>query len=78
MPRFFSQNDADMDKMLHGAITKTSHEDIAILEAQQEAVVERSLDYRTIATAADAGPTRARGIVQRLMREEQVAVGQKT
>jgi len=76
MPRFFSQNDPDMDVSLHGAVTKTFHEDVAMLEAQQEALLERSLDYRTIATVADAGPTRAHGIVNRLMREEAAAAAQ--
>jgi phenylpropionate dioxygenase-like ring-hydroxylating dioxygenase large terminal subunit len=73
LPRFFSQGDPEMDKMLHGAIIKTFNEDFEMLEAQQELLKDRSLDHRTIATAADAGPTRARGIVQRLMREEEAA-----
>ena len=76
MPRFFSQNDPDMDAMLHGAVTKTFHEDVWILEAQQQALIDRSLDYRTIATEADAGPTRARGIINRLIREEQAKAAQ--
>ena len=52
------------------AVVKTFTEDIEMLEAQQKLTADRSLDYRTIATPADAGPTRARGIVLRLLREE--------
>ena len=41
-----------------------------MLEAQQLVVDERSLDERSLLTMADAGPTRARGIIARLLREE--------
>lgn len=70
LPRHFSYGDADMDAMLEAQILRTFGEDQAMLEAQQRCLEERSLDTRTLATKPDAGPSRARGIVARKLRDE--------
>jgi len=71
LPRRFAQEDRAMDAMLDAAIVKTFNEDRAMLEAQQRVLEEHSLDERTLLTQADAGPSRARSVVARLLREEQ-------
>ena len=73
MPRQFLIEDREMDAMLEANIERTFNEDKAMIEAQQLALDERSLDERSLLTVADAGPTRARGIIGRLLREEKVA-----
>jgi len=70
MPRQFLIEDREMDEMLEAAIVRTFNEDKAMIEAQQLVLDERSLDERSLLTVADAGPTRARGIIGRLMREQ--------
>ena len=70
LPRQFLQDDREVDRMLDTAIVKTFNEDRAMLEAQQLVLAERALDTRTLATHADAGPSRARSIIARLMRDE--------
>ena len=59
--------------MLDDAIVRTFNEDRAMLEAQQRVLEERALDNRTLLTHADAGPSRARSVLARLLREEQAA-----
>src|SRR6185437_7759479 len=76
LPRQFLIEDREMDAMLEAAITRTFIEDQAMLEAQQVVTQERSLDERSLLTLADAGPTRARGVIARLMREENAEVRQ--
>jgi vanillate O-demethylase monooxygenase subunit len=76
LPRQFLIEDREMDAMLEAAITRTFIEDQAMLEAQQVVIQERSLDERSLLTLADAGPTRARGVIARLMREENAEVRQ--
>lgn len=70
LPRRFSYGDAEMDAMLEAQILRTFGEDQAMLEAQQQVLEVHSLDERTLATLPDAGPSRARSIVSRLLREE--------
>lgn len=73
LPRQFLQDDREVDKMLDTAIVRTFNEDRAMLEAQQQVLEECSLKGRSLLTHADAGPSRARSILARLMREEQAA-----
>jgi phenylpropionate dioxygenase-like ring-hydroxylating dioxygenase large terminal subunit len=73
LPRHFLIEDRDIDQMLETAIVRTFNEDRAMLEAQQLVLAERSLDDRTLSTHADAGPSRARSIIARLLREERAA-----
>lgn len=73
LPRQFLVEDRDTDALLESAIIRTFNEDRAMLEAQQLVLEERSLDERTLLTHADAGPSRARSVIARLIREEQAA-----
>lgn len=73
MPRQFLVDDREVDAMLKDAIVRTFNEDKDMLEAQQVVLDECSLNDRTLLTLADAGPTRARGVVSRLIREERGA-----
>jgi phenylpropionate dioxygenase-like ring-hydroxylating dioxygenase large terminal subunit len=76
LPRHFAPDDREMDTMLERAIIKTFKEDQEMLEAQQQILEERSLEERTILANCDAGASRARSIVARLARAEQVAPAQ--
>ena len=76
LPRQFLIEDRETDAMLEAAVVRTLDEDKAMLEAQQLVVDERSLDERSLLTLADAGPTRARHVIGRLLREENEAVQQ--
>ena len=71
MPRHFALEDRELDTMLERAIVKTFNEDREMLEAQQVTLEEASLDQRSLMTDADAGPSRARSVIARLLREEQ-------
>jgi phenylpropionate dioxygenase-like ring-hydroxylating dioxygenase large terminal subunit len=75
MPRHFAVEDRELDGMLERAIVTTFNEDRGMLEAQQEVLEERSLDTRALLTDADAGPSRARSIIARLLREENAERG---
>lgn len=71
LPRHFLQEDRAVDGMLETAVVRTFNEDRAMLEAQQLVLEQCSLDERTLLTHADAGPSRARSVIARLLREEQ-------
>jgi hypothetical protein len=75
LPRHFLVEDRQMDAMLEAAIVRTFIGDKAMLQAQQVVTTERSLDERSLLTLADAGPTRARGIIAGLLREEHAGFG---
>ncbi|HXP30214.1 MAG TPA: aromatic ring-hydroxylating dioxygenase subunit alpha [Stellaceae bacterium] len=73
LPRHFAQDDHELDDLLERAIVKTFNEDRGMLEAQQQVLEEHALDERTLLADCDAGPSRARSIIARLMREEAAA-----
>lgn len=70
--RHFAQGDAEITQLIHSQILKTFGEDQLVIEAQQEAMKAMSLEERTVFTSFDAGATRARKIVQRMLDAEQV------
>lgn len=73
LPRHFAPDDRAMDAMLERAIVKTFTEDQEMLEAQQRVLEEHTLDDRTLLADCDAGPSRARSIVAKLLRAEAAA-----
>jgi vanillate O-demethylase monooxygenase subunit len=68
--RHFAQDDAEVSRIVQEQIEKTFGEDQVVIEAQQRALAGTSLDQRTVFTSFDAGATRARRIVQRLLEAE--------
>jgi vanillate O-demethylase monooxygenase subunit len=68
--RHFAQDDADVSWIVQEQIEKTFREDQVVIEAQQRALEGTSLDRRTVFTSFDAGATRARRIVERLLDAE--------
>ena len=75
VPRHFAQDDAEISALVQDQIEKTFLEDKLVIEGQQAAMASRSLDDRTVFTSFDAGATRARRIVQRMLDAERAPVG---
>jgi len=73
LPRAFKQNDAEMTELLRGAITRTFEEDRDMLEAQQRVLERVPLEARTVYTASDQAPGRARSIVAGMLAREAAA-----
>ena len=71
VPRHFAQDDTEITTIIHDQILNTFNEDKLVIEGQQIAMGTRSIDERTVFTSFDAGATRARKIVQRLLDAEQ-------
>lgn len=68
--RHFAQDDVAITEIIHNQILKTFGEDQLVIEAQQGAIQAMALENRTVFTSFDAGATRARKIVQRMLDAE--------
>lgn len=68
--RHFAQDDVAITEIIHNQIIQTFGEDQLVIEAQQGAMQATTLENRTVFTSFDAGATRARKIVQRMLDAE--------
>jgi vanillate O-demethylase monooxygenase subunit len=73
-PRHFAQGDDEITELIHDQIEKTFLEDKFVIEGQQSVMAPQSLDQRTVFTSFDAGATRARRIVERMLDAERTTL----
>ncbi|MSQ71631.1 MAG: aromatic ring-hydroxylating dioxygenase subunit alpha [Betaproteobacteria bacterium] len=75
LPRSFKQDDAELTELLRAGVTQTFAEDRDMLEGQQRILDRVPLETRTVYTASDQAPTRARSIVAAILAREAAESG---
>jgi phenylpropionate dioxygenase-like ring-hydroxylating dioxygenase large terminal subunit len=70
LPRSFKLDDAEMTELLRKGVSQTFAEDKDMLEGQQKILDRVALETRTVYTASDQAPARARSIVTGMLTRE--------